>query len=64
VKQGFQLDFSDDTLAFVIISIPSFFEKCFIPYVCKNATASSDQDLLDRSTNETITTATKVILFK
>lgn len=33
VGEKFKLNYASDTLAFVIISTPSMFEKCFLPYV-------------------------------
>jgi len=48
VKKNFQLDFEGDTLAFVIISIPSFFEKTFLPYLINHSTTDSSTDFLDQ----------------
>ena len=33
VSDKFQLDYPEDTLAFVIISQPSMFEKAFLPFL-------------------------------
>jgi hypothetical protein len=36
VGEKFALPYSDDTLAFVVISQPSMFEKAFLPFVANN----------------------------
>jgi len=48
VKKNFQLDFQGDTLAFVIISTPSFFEKSFIPFLTNHSKADNRTDFLDQ----------------
>ncbi|XP_057369202.1 cyanocobalamin reductase / alkylcobalamin dealkylase-like [Daphnia carinata] len=57
VKPGFQLEHPDDTLAFIIISSPSFFEKCFIPYVRNSIGNSINQDYLDQALRSCLTRA-------
>ncbi|XP_071547578.1 cyanocobalamin reductase / alkylcobalamin dealkylase-like isoform X3 [Panulirus ornatus] len=48
VAKCFQLPYHDETLAFVIISTPSMFEKAFIPFVCKLGQVKSNLDPLDQ----------------
>ncbi|CAL8069140.1 unnamed protein product [Orchesella dallaii] len=52
VGPKFQLDYPEDTLAFVIISGPDVFEKCIVPYVSCKLQENSDfhtKDPLDDS---------------
>lgn len=44
----FRLPYHDDTLAFVIISTPSMFEKAFIPFVSKVDWVKTSMDPLDQ----------------
>ena len=36
VGEKFTLPYTDDTLAFVIVSQPSMFEKAFLPFIAEN----------------------------
>ena len=47
MQAPFKFDLPSDTLAFVIISTPSMFEKAFIPYV-KSISCSTERDPLDQ----------------
>ncbi|XP_046436857.1 cyanocobalamin reductase / alkylcobalamin dealkylase-like [Daphnia pulex] len=60
VKSGFQLEHHEDTLCFVVISSPSFFEKGFIPFV-RNNTGSNNQDYLDQAISSCLKTAIQSI---
>lgn len=59
VKAGFQLGHAYDTLAFIVISTPSFFEKCFIPFLHETSqtpTNNASQDFLDQSITKCLST--------
>lgn len=48
VAESFHLEYQPDTLAFVIISIPSMFEKTFIPYLLEADCLRPQGDPLDQ----------------
>lgn len=48
VSKFFQLPYHPDTLAYVIISAPSMFEKCFVPFVEDENSLRSTIDPLDQ----------------
>lgn len=48
VSATFQLPYHNDTVAFIIISTPSMFEKTFIPFVSKVDCVRMKQDPLDQ----------------
>jgi len=59
IGPGFELAYPDDTLAFTVISTPSFFEKCFIPFVKENAAFATSGDLLDQCIAQSLQSAIK-----
>ena len=63
MKTGFQLEYHEDTLCFVVISSPSFFEKGFIPFVRNNTENGSNlkQDYLDQAISSCLKTAIQVL---
>lgn len=63
MKSGFQLQYHEDTLCFVVISSPSFFEKGFIPFVRNDTENGSNlkQDYLDQAISSCLKTAIQVL---
>ena len=63
MKTGFQLEYHEDTLCFVVISSPSFFEKGFIPFVRNDTENGSNlkQDYLDQAISSCLKTAIQVL---
>ncbi len=63
MKSGFQLEYHEDTLCFVVISSPSFFEKGFIPFVRNDTENGSNlkQDYLDQAISSCLKTAIQVL---
>ncbi|XP_063591278.1 cyanocobalamin reductase / alkylcobalamin dealkylase-like isoform X3 [Penaeus indicus] len=68
VAESFQLPYHEDTVAFVVISTPSMFEKAFLPFVTELDCQRSSQDPLDQcmvhcfSTISEIFPAEKVVI--
>lgn len=48
VAESFRLPYQEDTVAFVVISTPSMFEKAFLPFVVELDCQRSSQDPLDQ----------------
>ncbi|XP_063873621.1 cyanocobalamin reductase / alkylcobalamin dealkylase-like [Scylla paramamosain] len=48
VSKAFLLPHNDDTVAFIIISTPSMFEKAFIPYLASADCTRTKQDPIDQ----------------
>lgn len=63
VKPGFCLEHHKDTLAFIVISSPSFFERGFLPFVRNSVENSINQDYLDQALRSCLTRAIQVFLF-
>ncbi|KZS17183.1 Methylmalonic aciduria and homocystinuria type C protein [Daphnia magna] len=57
VKPGFCLEHHKDTLAFIVISSPSFFERGFLPFVRNSVENSINQDYLDQALRSCLTRA-------
>ena len=62
VLPGFKLDYPDDTLAFIVISTPSFFDNSFVPFVQTNDLQGTG-DFLDKCVAHHFETAAKVLKF-
>ena len=48
VSTYFHLDYPKDTVAFCVLSSPSWFDRIFLPYIRKNKNLSKTQDPLDQ----------------
>jgi len=62
VNKGFELNYDDDTLAFVVISTPSFFEKKVLPFVLDCSETDSKTDYLDQCVTDCLTSTSQVNL--
>lgn len=60
VETPFQFPFHEDTLAVLVISTPSMFEKLFLPYIMAEKSTTKKADPLDECIREEMTSITNL----